>query len=227
MATSQQQQRKRQQLAKAQQQAASQAATQAQRVAQQLALRVAGVLASNLAAQLAKQLIAEILGAAALELLALAIAFSLLERSPAPVLEGVGEAQRQTIRINSLRRAAYLVAATKRIEAELAVARAKGRSLEQAAQAAKVTEERYFAQHYAASSQRMSAASKIDALRERYGDTLGWRAKLDSHTTPECAAANGKNFSALRPPAIGWPGFAHVRCRCYPTKPFRNGEILP
>jgi hypothetical protein len=74
--------------------------------------------------------------------------------------------------------------------------------------------------------QRMLAAGKIDALQWRYGNTLGWYAVHDKKTTKECLWAHGKNFSAMFPPAIGWPGLTHTNCRCYPGRPWRRGAMM-
>lgn len=201
-----------------------------QQVLSQVASRVAGVLAQHLAASLAFQAIEEILwplGATAIAALALTLVLRILDRYPAPELEGIGAAQRYTIRMNELRRAAYLVNAVHRVVGEVLRARARGVPLEQASQQAYALEDRYFAQHVTASNQRMHAATKIDALNERYGPVLGWYARHDKKTTPECLAADGRNFWASVPPAIGWPGMVHVACRCYPGKPHRRGAMLP
>ena len=79
-------------------------------------------------------------------------------------------------------------------------------------------EQQYFNQHVQAAANRRRAASAVDQARTRYGDELGWYAKMDSQTSAECKEANGKNFSATRLPAIGWPGSVHPHCRCKPGK---------
>lgn len=55
---------------------------------------------------------------------------------------------------------------------------------------------------------------------------VGWQARMDSRTSPECAAANGLNFYADRPPAIGYPGAVHPHCRCRPRKPWPNAGLV-
>ena len=55
---------------------------------------------------------------------------------------------------------------------------------------------------------------------------VGWKAVMDSRTSAECAAANGKNFPADRPPVIGWPGAVHPHCRCVPTKPYAGAGMV-
>jgi hypothetical protein len=55
---------------------------------------------------------------------------------------------------------------------------------------------------------------------------VGWHAKLDGRTSPECRAADGANFPANRPPSIGWPGAVHPSCRCRPGAPHAQGRLL-
>jgi len=150
-----------------------------------------------------------------------------LEKYQLPKMEGLGAAQRYVIQLNEQRRAAYVPTAVARVTRQLKQYSAQGLTNEQAVRQVNAQENRYFGQHIQAAQQRVLAASKIDGLRYRYGDVLGWYARMDSDkTTPECRAANGKNFSALKPPKIGWPGLVHVNCRCEPGKPFRDGKML-
>lgn len=79
-------------------------------------------------------------------------------------------------------------------------------------------EQQYFNQHMAASQNRHTTAINVDRAKNKYGDELGWYAKMDSRTSAECKEANGKNFSASRAPAIGYPGAVHPNCRCRPGK---------
>jgi hypothetical protein len=89
-------------------------------------------------------------------------------------------------------------------------------------------ERRYLAQHLNAERIRKEAAAQVDEARGKYGDILGWKAQMDERTTPECAAANGTNFHALVPPAIGYPGTLHGgTCRCKAVAPFRAGVREP
>jgi len=87
-------------------------------------------------------------------------------------------------------------------------------------------EKTYFNQHMDAMSNRREAAAAVDKAAKRYGDNLGWYAKIDSRTSPECRAANGKNFSASRLPSIGWPGAVHPRCRCKPGRKHATSQTV-
>lgn len=102
-------------------------------------------------------------------------------------------------------RAQYILAASRRV----AAASRMGKR-EQALQA----EQRYFNQHLQATENRHRAATQVDKERIRHGDTLGWYAKMDSITSAECKAANGRNFQASKIPPIGYPGAVHPHCRC-------------
>jgi hypothetical protein len=89
-------------------------------------------------------------------------------------------------------------------------------------------ERRYLAQHLNAERIRKEAAAQVDEARGKYGDILGWKAQMDERTTPECASANGTNFHALVPPAIGYPGTLHGgTCRCRAVAPFRAAVREP
>lgn len=79
-------------------------------------------------------------------------------------------------------------------------------------------EQQFFNQHIAAVTRRRGAAMAVDKAKTKYGDVLGWYAKMDSRTSPECRAANGKNFLATRIPEIGYPGAVHPNCRCKPGR---------
>lgn len=99
-------------------------------------------------------------------------------------------------------RAQYLLAAARR----LTQARA-----EHTYSAALEAEKRYLDAHVAAGRKRRAAARRIDELGAG-GQMLVWRAVMDDRTTPECAALNGRLFTAGDPPGI--PGAMHARCRC-------------
>lgn len=161
-------------------------------------------------------------------ILALALRAALVEaeKFPPPTLSGIGPAQRNTIETNQLRRAAYIISATRRVAGEMSAAHSRGESTEAARDSAIERENVYFLQHVNADSQRISAANRIDALSGTYGDTLGWYAQHDARVTLECLTANGKNFRVSDPPDIGYPGTVHVSCRCYPGPPHRDAELL-
>lgn len=188
---------------------------------------VAFVLATAASAVAVLPGIAAVLGfTTALELAVLLRVLQVVSRWPEPKLEGIGAAQREVIRINNVRRAAFIVAASQRAMAEVRALMGRGMSETEALARVQQSETRYFLQHVQASTNRVQAATKIDALAERYGEVLGWYAVNDKATTAECRYANGKNFSALYPPKIGWPGVVHVNCRCLPGPPHRRARML-
>jgi hypothetical protein len=80
--------------------------------------------------------------------------------------------------------------------------------------------------HVAAARRRDDAASAVDAAAHEHGDLLGWQTVLDERTTPECRAANGLNFYADDPPAIGAPGTVHGFCRCVAVGPFDGAGLV-
>lgn len=105
-----------------------------------------------------------------------------------------------------LYRAAYILAASRRVQD----ASAQGRSRDQAL----VDEQRWFNLHMEAQAKRRKAAAAVDRAARRHGAILGWYAVLDNRTSPECREANGKNFNVAVRPAIGYPGSVHPHCRC-------------
>lgn len=109
------------------------------------------------------------------------------------------------------RRAMYLLAGSRRL--------ATGGSA--------AAERALFGAHLAAERRRFEAGRAIDAAAAKYGPVLGWWSQRDERTTPACFAAHGSNFSALTPPAMGWPGTIHAgQCRCRPVKPWPGGDFL-
>lgn len=146
---------------------------------------------------------------------------------PPPVTGIVGPASQQTARMNAARRAQYVTAASKRVLAAQAAARAKGEPVQAATQAALATEQRYYAQHQQAMWQRATAAGKTDMAAAEHGRLLGWYSIRDKRTSPECRAADGKNFYVTAMPDIGFPGAVHGACRCFPGPAHRGGRLLP
>lgn len=92
--------------------------------------------------------------------------------------------------------------------------------------AALEAEKRFFNQHIAAVGKRRESATTVDKAQHRYGDLLGWHAKMDNRTSAECRAANGKNFNATKMPDIGYPGAVHPFCRCKPGKAFVTSQTV-
>jgi hypothetical protein len=146
-----------------------------------------------------------------------------------PVVTGtIGPASRQVQSMHAARRAQYVTAASKRVLAAEAEARAKGESVEAAREAALERERRYYAQHQAAMWQRSTAAGRIDLEVATHGPLLSWNAMHDGRATAECLAADRKNFYVTPPPYIGLPGIGpHFGCRCFPSAPRPGAKLLP
>lgn len=109
------------------------------------------------------------------------------------------------------RRTRYILAASKRLQA--------GGST--------TAERALYRAHLVAEKGRLEGAREIDRAAERWGPMLGWDSVRDGRTTRECRAAHGSNFSALRPPSIGWPGTLHGgNCRCRPVAPWPDADML-
>lgn len=115
-------------------------------------------------------------------------------------------------------RALYLVSAARRVRAALD----GGTNLTDAVR----SELPNLKAHLAAQANRRQAALAVDKAAARHGLVLGWKAVMDSRTSAECAAANGKNFEVTRRPAIGWPGAVHPHCRCRPVPAFAGAGMV-
>lgn len=100
-------------------------------------------------------------------------------------------------------RARYLLAAARR----LAKAAAEGRFT-----AALRREQAYLAAHRRAGQRRAAAARAYDEVA-RGQSFLRWSARMDSRTTPDCAALNGTIWHVSTPP-VPPPGARHIHCRC-------------
>lgn len=149
----------------------------------------------------------------------------------APFKGTPGPAARWATRANLLRRAQFFLAAARRTSQAVKTARSQNEPVMGAIRDALATEKRYMAQHAAASTGRVQAASAVDGAAATYGNLLGWQAIRDKRCTPGCAAASGKNFRADRPPMVeghpAFPGMVHgATCRCIPVKPFKGAAVL-
>jgi hypothetical protein len=146
-------------------------------------------------------------------------------------------------RQNWVRSAAYLLNATRRLST--AVLSGQRGALKDAL----AKERMYLDQHVQATIGRENAAQAVaDAYQKAHqariednqraaqsgafflpasGPTmLGWYAQMDDRTSPECRAANGKNFDPVKPPLIGYPGAVHPTCRCKPGPAHRGADLL-
>lgn len=115
-------------------------------------------------------------------------------------------------------RAAFIVEAATRISRGLR----EGRPQEELVAA----EKRNFKQHLDAQGRRLATARKVDRLGRTEDTQLGWYAKMDARTSVECRAANGRNFTPGRRPAIGYPGTVHPNCRCEPGPAHRTRKTV-
>jgi len=188
-------------------------------------LTVAGAYVTSVAGMLAALRARFRLSAAALQ--ALGAVLAMVTRHPRPATGITGPASAQASRMNAARRAQYVVAATKRIQAAVAEARAKGVPEDEAFAAALAQEQRYYELHLDAMQNRADAAATTDLAARKYGDLLGWLAKKDDRTSAECFAASGKNYYASHMPDIGFPGAVHPSCRCRPVAAWPGGKLLP
>ena len=158
---------------------------------------------------------------------ALTSVLGLVTRHPHPLTGVIGPASAQTARQNLARRAQYVIAATRRVLTAASAARARGQSPADGIRAQLARERKFFEQHQAAMWNRATAAGKTDMAAAEHGTLLGWYATDDPKTSPECRAADGKNFYATSMPAIGFPGGVHDHCRCLPGPAHKNAVLLP
>jgi hypothetical protein len=205
----------------------AQAQQQQQQSDQQLAIAAALVIGTAATVAAALALLAALFAAAGITQAALSGALEVVLSFPPDPLEATGPAQAQVFSMNRMRRAQYLVAASRRITAALADARSHGQSQVKALAAAVSAERRYYALHIAAIQHRSMAAARVDSAAAIYGPLVGWYTVRDAHTTRECLAADGRNFYAGYQPLIGYPGTVHPRCRCFPGRPHLEGRMLP
>jgi hypothetical protein len=147
--------------------------------------------------------------------------------NPPPVTGTIGSASEATSRMNAARRAQYVVAASKRVADAAQEARSKGESVTAAMDAQVERERRFYFLHQRAMWSRATAAGRIDMEAAVHGGLLGWYARRDSRTTPECLRADHCNFYVSDPPDIGLPGVVHVGCRCVAGPPWPGGKLLP
>jgi hypothetical protein len=198
----------------------------------QLIAAIIPVLAGAVTVAGAVAALGTLMAAAGVGYLALAAAVRLVMAWPQAVTEGTGPASRWAVRASTLRRAQFFLSAAQRVQQAATAAQSRGLPVAEAVQAAAAAEQRYLAQHAAASQQRMLAGSRVDSAASLYGPLLGWQAVTDAACTPGCRAASGSNFRAARPPVVeghpAYPGMVHgATCRCIPVRPFRGAAILP
>lgn len=124
---------------------------------------------------------------------------------------------------NAFRRATYLINATRRLAPAF---RARGEEASERRNRAIQAERRWWEAHRAAERKRSESGRRVAEAAARLdpGETgevlLGWKATLDERTSRDCRAAHKRNFNALKPPPIGYPGTVHLYCRCRPVPPW-------
>jgi hypothetical protein len=146
---------------------------------------------------------------------------------PPPLTGVIGDASRQVARMNTARRAQFVVAAATRLWHAGRDARAKGEPVKAALARQLGTERRYYQMHMDAMWNRARAAGRVDLEAAVHGDLLGWNTVIDGHTSAECRAADGKNFYVSHVPLIGFPGAVHPNCRCFPGPAHPGARLLP
>ena len=209
-----------------QQQAPPPAAAQQVQQDIQLAIVTAAVLATALTAAEAAAMLTAVFLRFRLSTAALGAALDVVYAHPPEALGATGPATLSAIRLNRMRQAQFLVAATRRLTQDIKTARSRGMSVTEALRDGLARERRFYGQHMEAIWKRADAAARTDSAASQYGLTLGWNAIMDGRTSPECRKANGKNFRADQMPRIGYPGAVHPRCRCWPSAPHPGAALL-
>lgn len=143
-----------------------------------------------------------------------------LPNPPAPTVSSPRTAARRIAEQEPSRRAAYLLAAARRIAESLRTptvpASTEPRSRTERVRDALDVERRYWRQHLQAGQHRAQAAAQVDeAAQHSLTGLLRWRTQGDSRVTPDCRALNRSIFTVDNPPGGLLPGTAHGQCRCY------------
>lgn len=171
---------------------------------------VATVTAGAVSFPIPTALIRQVLRLGGIRPEALRTALRIARSEPLPRIPHRRVATRATARGEPLKRAAYVVAAARRITAGT-----RHSGDQSTVRVVLAKERRFFRQHVAATRKRASAARQADSVATESGtSTLRWVAVLDDRTTPDCAALDGTVFDIRSPPGGTYPGQRHVRCRC-------------
>jgi hypothetical protein len=190
---------------------------------QQLALAVASALATASTAAGATAILGPAIVRYKITSWALAAMLDIVMSHP-PDAEGFyGPAGAQVARVNLIRRAMFGVSCLFRLNGDYARMRAGG---EVSWQDVLTRERRFYGQHLAAGWARTRAGAQVDSASMLYGRLLGWHTVTDTRTSPECLAANRRNFYADKMPRIGFPGMVHPYCRCLPGTPFPGAPLV-
>jgi hypothetical protein len=115
-------------------------------------------------------------------------------------------------------RSAYVVAASKRINASMK----GGMTFRQA-----MAQERPFSKaHEQARRNRLSTSIKMQQQTDLFGPLLGWYRDPTSNSESECYQADGHNFYAAEGTVIGFPGSVHPHCHCVAGPPHPGGGMV-
>ena len=191
----------------------------------QLAVQAAGVLATAATAAGAAAALASWFAAAGIETSALRRALDVVMGMPPDRAGFHGPAGAQAARLNLIRRAQFAVASARRLAAD-AVREAAGMGGPETLAGQMNRERRYYGQHLEAMWNRARAAEQSDLAAADYGLLLGWYTHRDARTSPECLAADRRNFRVDKMPQIGFPGGVHLHCRCSPGPPFAGAPVV-
>lgn len=192
-----------------------------------LAAAAAVALGAAVTVPAATALLAGMFVKAGVERLALQSAVQIVMSMPPEAAGIAGSATAQVMRLNQIRRGQMVLSIGRRLTSDIRQARAEGRSIGRTLLDGVSRETRYFGQHRDAIWSRAKAAMAVDMAALEHGLMLGWYTHMDDRTTPDCAAANGKNFRADAMPLIGYPGTVHAKCRCEPGAPYPGALVLP
>jgi hypothetical protein len=177
---------------------------------QQLALAAATVLATAATAAAAASVLAPVFAAWGVRRRVTEAELEIIFGMPPEKAGFYGPAGANIARVNLMRRAMFLVAGIFRLNGDDSLMRA-------GAEAglwtyALARERRFYGQQLVAGWGRAKAAAQVDSASMLYGTYLGWHTVRDSRTSPECLAADGRNFWSYRMPRIGYPGTVHPHC---------------
>lgn len=134
----------------------------------------------------------------------------------------LGAAARRTAREEMAFRAAYIVAATRRVTDALRAPTPirpdqdtqQRPDVAERLREALARERRFLDQHLAATDNRARAARAADRAA-RGGLRLRWRTQRDDRVDADCARLDGRVFTIGNPPGGKYPGAEHPRCRCF------------
>jgi hypothetical protein len=193
----------------------------------ELAAAAAAALAVALTVGAAAAALSKLYTRAGVEGPALQGALQIVMSMPPEVPGIAGPATAQIARLNQVRRGQMVLSIGRRLTGDMRGARSNGTSPLRALLDGVTRERRYFGMHRDAIWSRAKAAMAVDMAAMEHGLLLGWHTHRDDRTTPDCLAADGKNFRADQMPLIGYPGTVHAKCRCEPVKPYPGAPMLP